>query len=376
MYAVSANGVLKKIETWQVIIPRHDNDGVPFEDSVIESILDHITLTFPGLTMVNCKGRWRGEERVHVDDNVQVLIDALPLSTEESASFFVNLKAELQSPLRQEKIYITKESSKEEMISLDEFFEEVGVELDVLGDEQNKIRLAQQMVGRIDFVMQRMGYETLAIRRDRSSRKIIWERKLCGIRLVSELDDSYPDDATIFAADQLEHVTRHLFAENCIVLGHYEFQHYAVDRLRIRPLVRSTINVTSDLQMTGYLGPDGREKLTVRQFVERFTMAVVANLMVLRDHGFRPNEIRINVGRDGSMQVTQSELGNYLFYVPAPIPDKNVQLEIIRCINECCAMLENGTLDPLSVLQAKAMNQYIMKRAFLRRSPPEPNGAK
>jgi hypothetical protein len=360
MYAVTANGVLKKIETWQVIIPLHDNDGVPFDEATIESILDHITLTFPGLTMISCTGRWRGSERVHTDKNLQVLIDALPLSTEESASFFVGLKAELQSRLRQEKIYVTKESSKEEMISFGEFFSEVGVEADIGSDEKAKVRLAQRMVGRLDFVMQRMGYETLAIRRDREANKIIWERRLCGINLVSVLDDPYPDNAIIFAADQLEHIARHLFTENCVVIGHYEFQRYAVDRLPIRPFVKSTINVTPDFQMTGYLSQDKQERLSVRQFVERFTMSVVANLMVLRDHGFFPDEICINVGRDGSMQATQGKLGTYLFYVPAPIPDKEVQEEILRCIGECCDKMDDGTLDPFSTQQAKAMNEYML----------------
>jgi hypothetical protein len=170
-------------------------------------------------------------------------------------------------------------------------------------------------------------------------------------------------------------MTRHLFTDNCVVIGHYEFQRYAVDRLPIRPFVKSTIKVTPDFHMTAYLSQDGQEKLTVRQFVERFTMSIVSNIMVFRDHGFRPNEISINVGSDGSMQVTRGELGTYLFYVPATIPDKPVQLEILRCIRECCDMLDDGTLDPLSVQQAKAMNQYILKRAFLRRCPPEAESA-
>ena len=87
MYSVTVDGVLKKIETWQVIIPLHDNSGVAFEEATIESILDQITLTFPGLTMINCAGRWRGKDRVYIDKNLQVLIDALPLSSEASASW-------------------------------------------------------------------------------------------------------------------------------------------------------------------------------------------------------------------------------------------------------------------------------------------------
>lgn len=373
MYSVTENGVLKKIETWQVIIPLHDNSGKAFDEATIESILDDITLTFPGLTMVNCTGRWRGRDRVYIDKNLQVLIDALPLSSEDSASYFVGLKANLRTRLGQEKIYVTKESSKEEMISFEEFLNEVGIEVDVSADIKTKRRLAQQIVGRLDFVMQRMGYETLSIRRDREAKKIIWERRLSGIRLVSVIDDPYPDEAVIFAADQIEHHARNLFTDNCVVIGHYEFQRYAVEQLPIRPFVKSTINPSPNFKCLEYLSQRG-EKLNVREFVERFTMSVVANLAVLRDHGFFPREISINVGSDGSMQVTKGRLGTYVFHVPAYIPDKEVQEEILRCVGQCCDQIDDGTLDPIALHQAKAMNQYILKRAFLRRCPPEPGG--
>lgn len=36
MYSVSEAGVLKKIETWQVIIPLHDNAGKAFDEATIE----------------------------------------------------------------------------------------------------------------------------------------------------------------------------------------------------------------------------------------------------------------------------------------------------------------------------------------------------
>lgn len=235
MYSVTENGVLKKIETWQVIIPLHDNSGEPFEETTIESILDDITLSFPGLTMVNCTGRWRGPDRVYIDKNLQVLIDALPMSSEESASYFVGLKGDLQTRLKQEKIYVTKEVSKEEMISFQEFFAEIGVEAEVASDDKAKRQLAQQFVSRLDFVMQRLGYQTLSIRRDRQAKKVTWERLLCGIRLTSVLDDPYPDDVTIFAADQIEHHASNLFSDSaCVVIGHYEFQRYAVERQPIR----------------------------------------------------------------------------------------------------------------------------------------------
>jgi hypothetical protein len=43
VYRVLDNGVLKQIETWQVVVPQHDNDGRPFEKSTIDAILS----TFP-----------------------------------------------------------------------------------------------------------------------------------------------------------------------------------------------------------------------------------------------------------------------------------------------------------------------------------------
>lgn len=56
--------------------------------------------------------------------------------------------------------------------------------------------------------------------------------------------------------------------------------------------------------------------------------------------------------------------------MPASIPDQPVQLEIIRCVRECCRQLDEGTLDPFSLQQAKAINRYILNRALLRRCPP------
>ena len=315
-----------------------------------------------------------GRDRVYIDKNLQVLIDALPLSSDASALYFADLKAELQTRLGQEKIYVTKESSKEELISFDEFLGEVGIEADSAASDKTKRRLAEQIVSRLDFVMQRMGYETLSIRRDPVAKKIVWERRLSGIRLVTRLDDPYPDDAVVFAADQLDHHVQNMFNDNCVVIGHYEFQRYAVERQPIRPFVKSTINPSPNFKCLEYLSPQG-ERLNVRQFVERFTMSIVTNLAVLRDHGFLSGEITINVGSDGSLQVTKGRLGNYVMYQPGYIPDKEVQMEILRCVRECCTRFDEGTLDPFSLQQAKALNQYMLKCALLRRSPPGAEGA-
>ncbi len=37
-------------------MPLHDNEGKPFDKSTIDSILQDISLNFPGFTIVNCIG--------------------------------------------------------------------------------------------------------------------------------------------------------------------------------------------------------------------------------------------------------------------------------------------------------------------------------
>jgi hypothetical protein len=98
MYRVLDKGVLKKIETWQSMIPVRDNEGKSFERSTLDSILSDITLNFPGMTVVSCAGYWRSKDRVYVDDNLQVLIDALPTSSEEAAAFFAGIKTRPSNP--------------------------------------------------------------------------------------------------------------------------------------------------------------------------------------------------------------------------------------------------------------------------------------
>lgn len=224
MYSVLPNGVQKKIETWQIILPLHNNDGQPFEKSVIDSILDEIILTFPGMTLINCTGYWRDEDNLYVDDNLQVLIDVLPSSFDEAASFFLGLKEQLQHRLQQEKIYVTKEASKEEFISFDEFLEEAGIEPVSQSDIVAKKRITEQLLSRYDFVMQRLGYETITLRRDKNAKKIIWVRRLCGIVLESVIEDPYPEEVQIVAADQFDRLAR-VFASNpYAIIGNYEFQ--------------------------------------------------------------------------------------------------------------------------------------------------------
>src|SRR6185369_4921067 len=121
MYTLTENGLLKRIETWKMMVPLHDNSGTPFPESEIQDILEQITLQFPGMTVVNCAGYWRDSARTYKDQNFELIVDAVPSSNSESEAFFAKLKADLCDRLKQEKIYLTREEKREEFISFDEF---------------------------------------------------------------------------------------------------------------------------------------------------------------------------------------------------------------------------------------------------------------
>jgi hypothetical protein len=365
MYNIQNNGVLKRIETWHLIIPKHDNDGNAFSQQTIDSILQDITLTFPGFTLVNCAGCWEEGGRVYRDDNIEVLIDLIPSTADAATEFFARLKNDLQARLNQKKIYVTKESSKEEFITFDEFFEEIGIDPDSVGTEDNKRRTAVKFVQEIEFVLKRLSYETIALRRDFANHKIIWERRLCGMILRSELNDPFPPDMTVAAADQYDRMSRALPLKPCAIIGHYEFVSYALIIHAHRALVKVSLDEEQTDRSIQYLSQT-REPLSTRRFIEEFTATVFTNFLVMREEGFLNSEIKMSVGSDGSLQHGSNRDGSIVFHSPAGIPDEVVQKEILRCLARACKMFEQGELDLIAVQQARAKNFYVLKRAVAR----------
>ncbi len=80
IYTVNSNGVKKSIETWNLTIPLHDNDGNPFNQEIIDSILEEISLNYPGFTIVNNIGYWKNLGKKYLDNNLQLIIDTFPFS--------------------------------------------------------------------------------------------------------------------------------------------------------------------------------------------------------------------------------------------------------------------------------------------------------
>jgi Glu-tRNA(Gln) amidotransferase subunit E-like FAD-binding protein len=68
------------------------------------------------------------------------------------------------------------------------------------------------------------------------------------------------------------------------------------------------------------------------------------------------------------IHIKVNEFSKILFHCPAVIPEEVVQKEIMRCLDTALNNYESGTFNPIAVLQAKAKNSYILKRAFVRRS--------
>jgi hypothetical protein len=365
MYDVTDSGVFKTVESWSVVVPLYDNDGQKFDKATIESILQEILLNYPGFSLSNIIGYWKGEERTYTDRNYQVLIDTVPDNSQDSSKFFALLKQELQERLQQEKIYITKQESKQEFLSFDEFFMEVGIEARSNDLKKEASQVAKQLVGKLDFVLERLGYETTVLRRNHEQKKIIWERKLCGIKLRSELDDDIPSEIDIFAADQLNELGAALArAEAFAIIGSYEATSYILEKRGYRNLVEAN-DLSKEQIETQYLSQIA-EPLSVKRFIEEFTMSVFTNWLILRDEGFLPKEITLSVGSDGSLQHGANEAGGILLHCPATIPEDVVQKEIIRCLAAAIHLYEDNKIDPIAVLQAKAKNNYVLKRAFVR----------
>jgi hypothetical protein len=331
MYTVTDSGVLKTVEAWSVMLPLHDNDGRAFSTEVVDSVLADILLSYPGFSIANTLGYWKGADQTFVDRNYQVLIDAVPDTAADSSSFFTKLKTELQKRLQQEKIYVTRQDAKQELLSYEEFFSEVGVQVSTDDVANEATLLARRLALNIDFLLQRLGYETLVLRLSEKQDTIRWERRICGIKITSELKNIYPPGFRIIAADQFAQLGRALLSGDPFVLiGTYEYLTHVLIR-QPQQLIEARGLKWERYPQPYSLSPYG-EPLSAKQFIEAFAASVLTNCLILREEGFLAREIKVNVGADGSMQHASSPERSLVMHCPATIPDKEIQVEIIRCL--------------------------------------------
>src|SRR5687768_3078286 len=101
MYELGETTVTKRIESWRLIVPLHDNDGIDFDQALIESITQGIVANFPGLTAINCFGHWRDGQQAYADRNLELIIDVAAADASQAEKFFAKYKADLAIHLRQ-----------------------------------------------------------------------------------------------------------------------------------------------------------------------------------------------------------------------------------------------------------------------------------
>ena len=367
MYQLSESTITKCVESWKLIVPLHDNNGIDFDQRLIESITRGIVDSFPGLTAINCMGYWRSGQQTFKDRNLELIVDVALADSNIAEKFFAKYKSDLAEHLQQSKIYLTREQSKTEVMSYDEFFAEVGLEIPAGASAADKRRVAQSAIDNVNFVVARMSYETTLLRRVTARKVIIWERRICGIQLRSELSDDYPPDTQMIAADRIDHYVEWMKQpRDALVVGDWEFQKFVLSGRPFTPLVEAVVPKGIDFKMPQYLSQRG-EPISHKRFIEEFTMSIMCGVMALRDEGFLPQEIALTVGSDGSVQWTTDPEREIVFICPAPIPDVSIQHEILRCVKSAIDALQDGTLPALGVQQAKALHRYVFKRAAVRR---------
>jgi hypothetical protein len=367
MYQLSEATVTKRIESWKLIVPLHDNNGVDFDQDLIESITQGIVDNFPGLTAINCVGHWRSGQQTYKDRNLELIVDVAPWDSSLAEKFFANYKTDLADRLQQAKIYLTREQSKTEVISYDEFFAEVGLQIPAGASDSDKRRIAQSAIDNVNILIARMSYETTLLRRDTIRHVIIWERKICGIQLRSELPDDGPPDMVMIAADRIDHYADWLRQpRDVLVVGNWEFQKFVLSGRPFTPLVEAEVPKNIDFEVRQYLSQLG-EPISHKRFIEEFTMSIICGVMAMRDEGFLPQEIAVSVGSDGSVQWSKDPERGILFFCPASIPDTPIQNEILRGVKSALDAFQNGTLPILGVQQAKALHRYVFKRGVVRR---------
>lgn len=364
MYYPTEKGVEKSIETWKVIVPLHDNEKKEFPEEVITSIKTRIINEFGGLTSINVIGHWQSGRDLFTDRNIQMIVDVPVKDHERTTAFFHNFKDMLREELKQHKIYVTFENSASELLSVNEFLEELGFEVTPEQPQSLTQDNIQELIGQSDKVQKRLGYRTLSLTRDTNLKSIIWEREILGTKLCTRFEDNYPADSVILSADNLEdYFKKGNLGKTLLVVGDYEYQSFILDRERRRYVIGNpeTFSAYDKGREEPRFFHEWHGALKTSEFIPTYVEEVLINYIILRELGTRKERIVIKVGSDGSRQ----SVGDLLLYCPAYIPDKEVQIAILDNLIRAKNLYENSTIDEIALMQAKVLNRYNEKKAMI-----------
>jgi hypothetical protein len=363
MYYATTNGVEKRVESWKLVVPLYDNEGKRFRNETIESIKSSIITEFGGLAAISTVGSWKSGEQVFHDKNTTIIVDIPVKNHEKASAFFVGLKEKLRKELRQEKIYITYEREGSELLSVNEFLQELGFEIP---SEQPQLLLQEEinrLVEQSPSLQRREGYKTLKLERDNQQGIVVWERQVLGIRISTKIKDTFPKDAVILAADNLEsYFKKGVFGKPLVVLGDYEFQSFILDKEKRRHILQpeSFLRYNEGNEETRF-HHDWHGVLNTSEFILTYIEELLTNYIILRDLGALNERITIVVGTDGSVQTA----GGTMLRCPAYIPDKDIQIAIIDGFIQAKNMYENKAIDDVALMQIKVLNRYNEKKAMI-----------
>lgn len=363
MYYPVSGGVEKKIESWKIIVPLYDNKGKRFRKEIIDAIKMKIVGEFGGFSGINTIGGWESGKRVFYDKSTTIIIDVPVRDHNKASNFFTALKEELRQKLCQEKIYITYESSASELLSINEFLQE----LEFYTPSDQPLSLTQEEINKLveqsTNLQLRKSYKTIRLERNIETGTIIWEREILGIHISTKINDEFPQDAVILPADNLEnYFEKDIFGKPLVVIGDYEYQTFILAKEK-RGYVLSPESLTrydkGDEEPHFYHRWHGALKTST--FISVYIEELLTNYIILREIGGQQEQIKMIVGAEGSLQIG----GGAMLHCPAYIPDKEIQKAILDNFIEAKNLYENRTLDEITLMQIKVLNKYNEKKAIL-----------
>jgi len=365
MYFPTSNGVEKRIESWKLIVPLYDNKRKRFRGELIENIRGKIINEFGGVSSISTVGAWKSGDQVFYDKATTIIVD-IPVKNHATASaFFTDLKENLRTELRQEKIYITYEREASELLSANEFLQELGFETPP--DQPQALTQAEinKLVEKSASLKYREGYRTLRLERDFELGIVLWERSVLGIRILTKIKDSFPKNAVILAADNLEdYFKEDTFGKPLIILGDYEYQSFILDKEKRRYVIGEPASFSKydKGDKEPLYGPHAWHGMCrTSEFIPIYTEQLLISYIILRELDIQKERITMVVGSDGARQ----SVGSFLLLCPAVIPDKEVQKAILDNFIKAKSLYENDTIDKVALMQAKVLNRYNEKKAMI-----------
>lgn len=367
MYYPTSNGIEKRIESWKIVVPLFDNEGKRFRKEAIGAIKSKIIGEFGGFSAVNTVGGWKLGKQAFYDENTTIIVDIPVKEHKRASAFFADLKEELRKELKQEKIYVTCENVASELLSVNEFLQELGFETPPDQPQSLTQEGINRLVEQSDSLRQRPSYNTLNLERNSELGMIIWEREVLGIRISTKIEDNYPADMVVLPADKLEsYFKKGTFGRPLIIVGDYEYQSFILDKEKRRYVIGEPKSFSK--YDKGDKEPlychEWHGILKTSEFIPSFVEQILVNYIILRELGSQKERIKITVGSDGSRQ----SVGSFLLLCPAIIPDQEIQKLIIDSFIKAKNMYENGTIDEIALMQAKVMNRYNEKKAMIKGS--------